>query len=217
MVSTGVLIYINQSREAYEYATISPRENEQIMSRGEREQDKVAILSDLIKRGREGDTQAMEAIYEQYKRPLFNLIYRFTNNFHTAEDLLQETFLKIFSHLQDVEKVELFKHWLYRIAVNTCYSYLRGTRVKHRKTVSLSEIEGRLEEKTNKSQDREMRSSLDEAIKSLAPKLKCVFLLHDVQGFKHEEIAQMFGWSVGTSKSQLFKARMRIKNYFENN
>lgn len=175
----------------------------------------VALLKDLIERSQEGDTQALEALYKKYKRPLFNLAYRHTYNTEVAEDLLQDIFVKIFTNLQGLQNAETFNGWVYRIALNTCYSYLRSMRSKHKKTVSLSEVERVIQTDHNGVQERVMKRPLDEAIQSLPKGLRSVFLLHDVQGFKHEEIAKMLGCSAGTSKSQLFKARMKIRAYLK--
>lgn len=175
-----------------------------------------SALKELIKRSREGDIQAVEAIYELFNRPLYNLVYRYTFNREVAEDLLQDIFVKIFINLKNLRRDDTFVGWLYRIAINTCYSYLRGSRRPLQKTISLSEIEGRIDERKHKSGDKMMKKSLDNAIQSLPGKLKTIFLLHDVQGFKHREIARMLGCSVGTSKSQLFKARMKIRKHLKN-
>jgi RNA polymerase sigma-70 factor (ECF subfamily) len=77
-------------------------------------------------------------------------------------------------------------------------------------------VEGTIEGKTNESGDKTMKKSLDDAIQNLPDKMKGVFLLHDVQGFKHREIARMLGCSMGTSKSQLSKARMKIREHLKN-
>ena len=182
----------------------------------ETEFERADSLIDLVKRSREGDMEAMEATYERYKRPVFNIIYRYTYNRDVAEDLLQDIFIKIFTHLHTLKGDDTFGGWLYRIAINTCYSYLRGEKSRFQKNVPLSEVEGKLEEKIDDSGDRMMRKTLEEAIQKLPHKSKTIFLLHDVQGFKHEEIAQTLGCSVGTSKSQLFKARMKIREYLKN-
>jgi len=174
------------------------------------------FLKDLIKRGREGDIQALEAIYKQFNRPLFNLVYRYTYNREIAEDLLQDIFIKVFSHLQDIRNEETFVGWIYRIAINTCYSYLRRKKSQLQRTIPLNEVEGTIEGKTNESGDQIMKKSLDDAVKILPDKMKSIFLLHDVQGFKHKEIARMLGCSMGTSKSQLFKARMKIRESLKN-
>jgi RNA polymerase sigma-70 factor (ECF subfamily) len=175
-----------------------------------------SVLKDLIVRSRKGDIQAMEAIYERFNRSIFNLVYRHTNNREIAEDLLQDIFIKIFTRLQDLRTEDTFVGWLYRIALNTCYSYLRSSKSTLQRTLSLSEIEGRINGQTYESRDRMIKESLDDAIQSLSGKLKTIFLLHDVQGFKHKEIALMLSCSVGTSKSQLFKARMKIRKYLKN-
>lgn len=169
----------------------------------------------LIKRSQKGDIEAMEALYELYKRPLFTLVYRHTFNFEVAEDLLQDIFLKIFTHLQDIKNEETFKGWVYRLALNVCYSYHRWKKVKLQKTIPLAKVENTIHEKPYETDERMMHRPLDEAIQGLPHKLRSIFLLHDAQGFKHEEIAQVLGCSVGTSKSQLFKARMRIREYLK--
>ncbi len=175
----------------------------------------ISLLEDLINRSRGGDVKAMEAIYERFNRPLFSLIYRYTSNREVAEDLLQDVFLKIFSNLQTLRKTDTFVSWMYRIAVNTCFGYLRGSKNRVQRTVPLNDVKERISEDAAKSSDKLMKKSLDDAIHSLPTRMKTIFLLHDVQGFKHEEIALMLGCSVGTSKSQLFKARMKIREHLE--
>ncbi|MBN2408845.1 MAG: RNA polymerase sigma factor [Candidatus Aminicenantes bacterium] len=177
----------------------------------------LATLSSLILRSQQGDERAMEEIYDRYKRPLYNLAYRYTFDRVTAEDLLQDIFIKIFTHMKDVQKDATFVAWMYRIAVNTCYSFLRSRRSRNGKTLSLSEVEGKKEEAVYDGHEDSLAKALEEALKGLAERLRSVFLLHDVQGYKHEEIARMLGISAGTSKSQLFKARMRIREWLKEN
>ncbi len=175
----------------------------------------LASLSSLILRSQSGDEHAMEEIYNRYKMPLFHLAYRFTFDRVTAEDLLQDIFIKIFTHMKDVQKDETFVAWMYRIAINTCYSFLRRRRSREGKMIALSEVEGKKEEAVYDDHESGLAKPLDQALRELPERLRAVFLLHDVQGYKHEEIAQMLGVSVGTSKSQLFKARMRIREYLK--
>jgi len=172
-------------------------------------------LDALILRARTGDAVAMEGIYGRYKTALFNLAYRYSYNRAAAEDLLQEIFIKIFTHIGDVEQTKTFTGWIYRIALNTCYSYLREKRVELQKAVPLDAVEGVVHEPGNAEADRDLRKSLDEAIAGLPPKLREIFLLHDVEGFKHQEIASVLGLSAGTSKSQLFKARLKIREFLK--
>jgi RNA polymerase sigma-70 factor (ECF subfamily) len=177
-------------------------------------------LAALLKESQAGDHEAMEKIYELYRKPLFNLAYRYTYNLAVAEDLLQDIFIKIFTNLGNVQNEKTFVAWMYRIAINTCYSFLRDRKGRASRTIALSSVEGRKEEAVYDRHEESLQKPLDEAIDRLPDRLKAVFLLHDVQGFKHEEIARMLGFTVGTSKSQLFKARLKIrallkeKNYF---
>jgi RNA polymerase sigma-70 factor (ECF subfamily) len=172
-----------------------------------------ARLEELVSRGRTGDLAAMESIYEMFKGPVFGLVYRYAQNRAVAEDLLQDVFLKIFTHMRDVREAATFPGWVFRIALNTAYSHLRQKRVQTEKVVSLSDLEGRIEEPGAEPVERDLQGPLEKAIQSLAPRLRSVFVLHDVQGFKHEEIARTLGCAVGTSKSQLFKARIKVREY----
>ncbi|MHB8054483.1 MAG: RNA polymerase sigma factor [Candidatus Aminicenantales bacterium] len=170
-------------------------------------------LADLIARGRTGETAAMEEIYRRFKTALFNLAFRYSYDRATAEDLLQEIFIKVFTHLDDVKNPDTFAGWVFRIGLNTCYSHLRSRRPEMEKSVPLENIEGTFRGAAEENPARDARRPLDEGIALLPEKLREIFLLHDVQGFKHEEIARLLGLSVGTSKSQLFKARLRMRAY----
>ncbi len=170
-----------------------------------------ALLAGLIERGRAGDLGAMEALYGMFKGPVFSLMYRHTANRAVAEDLLQDVFLKIFSHLRDVRDAATFSGWVFRIALNTCYSHLRQKKAQAGRDVPLDGLEGRIADDAAAPVERDLKGPLEQAVKSLPAGLRTVFLLHDVQGYKHEEIARLMKCSAGTSKSQLFKARMRLR------
>jgi RNA polymerase sigma-70 factor (ECF subfamily) len=172
-----------------------------------------ARLADLVSRGRQGDLMAMESLYEMFKRPVLGLAYRHTMNSAAAEDLLQDIFLKVFSHLGDVRDADTFPAWVFRIALNTCYSYLRQKKAKGDQDISLSEIEETVVIESFQPAVRDLKEPLEKAIQSLPPRLKSVFVLHDVEGYKHEEISRLLGCTVGTSKSQLFKARMKLRAF----
>lgn len=172
-----------------------------------------ALLEGLVARGRTGDLEAMEALYGMFKGPVFGLVYRYAQNRAAAEDLLQDVFLKVFSHMRGVREAATFPAWVYKIALNTAYSHLRKKRSQSEKLVPLDGLEGRIEEPGAEPVERDLQGPLEEAIKALAPRLRSVFVLHDVQGFKHEEIARTLGCAVGTSKSQLFKARIKVRAY----
>jgi RNA polymerase sigma-70 factor (ECF subfamily) len=168
-------------------------------------------LARLIERSQRGDERAMEAIYARYKTALFNLAYRYTYDRATAEDLLQEIFIKVFTHIGGVNRTATFTAWVYRIALNTCYSHLRSRKAEFRDAVPLDDVEPFIHSGRNEEAGGDLRKHLDEAIALLPRGLREIFILHDVQGFKHGEIARTLRLSVGTSKSQLFKARLRLR------
>jgi RNA polymerase sigma-70 factor (ECF subfamily) len=174
-------------------------------------------IDEIIRRSQSGDKKAMESLYEAYKTSIFNLAFRYTYNRAIAEDLLHDIFIKVFSHIHELTTEEAFKGWMYRIAVNTCLSHIRSSKSKVKNTVSLEDVGYGLNDRTSLApENRVMNRPLEQAIKALPSKLKSVFILHDIQGYKHSEVAQMLGWSVGTSKSQLFKARMKIRHSLMN-
>jgi RNA polymerase sigma-70 factor (ECF subfamily) len=172
-------------------------------------------LSQLIKDGVRGNSSALEALYNRFKVPLYNLAYRYTRNAAAAEDILQETFIKVFTHLGDIDRAETFPAWVYRVGVNASLSYLRSRKRELQTTVPLDDVEGRREAASLDPDMSHLRRPIEEAVNSLSEKLRGVFILHDIQGFKHEEIARTLGCSVGTSKSQLFKARRKIRQYLK--
>jgi len=174
-----------------------------------------ARLEELVRRGREGDLTAMESIYGMFKGPVFGLVYRYAQNRAAAEDLLQDVFLKIFGNMRNVRDAATFPGWVFRIALNTAYSYLRQKRTQADRNVPLDDVAGKIEDRTSAPVEKDVHGPLEEAVRALAPRLRSVFLLHDVQGFKHEEIARTLGCAVGTSKSQLFKARIKVREYLK--
>lgn len=170
-----------------------------------------AALERLLEGARSGDEEVREALYDTYKARIFGLACRYTCDPVAAEDLLQDIFIKIFTHLDDVRDASTLSAWVYRISLNACYSHLRGKRIRSRTMVPLSAIEDGPAEATYDTHEAELRGPIEEALRELPARLRSVFTLHDVEGFKHEEISRILGCSVGTSKSQLFKARMKIR------
>ncbi len=154
-----------------------------------------------------GDTRAMETIYTAYKTPLYNLAYRFTYAGTGAEDLLQEIFIKVFRNIHSLKKPGAFDAWIYRIAANTCISFGRK-----RKMIEEEYLDGQRYAGGSNGRDHHIRLNLEQVVRKLPAKQRAVFVLHDVQGFTHRDIAGMMKCSEGTSKSQLYKARMKLRN-----
>jgi RNA polymerase sigma-70 factor, ECF subfamily len=200
-----------QYRSSYPVDYVRIDENDKGLIMTQTAQSGISIPADLIRRCREGDRQAMEEVYERLKAPFFGLVFRYTRDRASAEDVLQDVFIKIFTHLDNLDKDEAFLGWAYRIAVNTGLSHVRHNKMLLKKSVPLNGVNHTLGDSEAEDRENLVKKSLEKALTHLTSKLKSVFILHDVQGFKHHEIAQMMGCSVGTSKSQLFKARKKIR------
>jgi len=172
--------------------------------------------AEAIERAKQGDAAAFEVLYNLHKRRVYSLCLRMTTNTAEAEDLTQEAFLQLFRKIGTFRGESAFSTWLHRMAVNVVLMQLRK---KGLQLVPLEdETEG--EEETPKkdygAQDAVLAGSIDRlqlknAIDRLPPGYRSIFVLHDVEGFEHNEIAQMVGCSIGNSKSQLHKARMKLR------
>lgn len=168
-------------------------------------------LEELLGCCRQGQLEAMEGLYNLYKKKVFGLAYRLTRHQQVAEDLTQDIFLKIFSSLPEVKRADLFPAWVYRLAVNTCYSYLRRERSLEQKLRLLVPEEAKQNRQEHDPAAGDLAKAVQQALSSLPEKLRMVFILHEVEGLTHEEIGARLGCQSGTSKSQLFKARLKLR------
>jgi RNA polymerase sigma-70 factor (ECF subfamily) len=165
-----------------------------------------------------GDSNAFERLYKLHSRRVYGLCLRLAGNPTEAEDLTQEAFLQLFRKIHTFRGESSFSTWLHRLAVNIA---LMRFRKKKRPEVSLDASaepgEGRSEPLLELGGfDLRLSGVLDhvnlsKAIDQLAEGYKQIFILHDVEGYGHKEIAEILGCSVGTSKSQLFKARLVLR------
>ena len=173
--------------------------------------------AEAIERAKQGDAAAFEALYHLHKRRVYSLCLRMTANTAAAEDLTQEAFLQLFRKIGTFRGESAFSTWLHRMAVNVVLMQLRK---KGLPVVSLEETMESEEEAPRKepgAEDVNLAGSIDRlrlehAIGSLPPGYRMIFLLHDVEGYEHNEIAGMVGCSIGNSKSQLHKARMKLRD-----
>ena len=175
--------------------------------------------AEAIRRTVEGDSEAFEYLYLTYKTRVYLACLRLSGNSSTAEDLLQETFMLAFRHIASFRGDCRFSTWLFRIATNAALMKLR--RVKARiQEVSFDELQedncstrhaGKLEARLGRNDRSDERIQLEHAIATLPPGYKAMFMLHDVDGYEHSEIARVMGCTVGTTKSQLHKARAKLR------
>lgn len=160
-----------------------------------------------------GNLAAFEKLYAKYHRRTYSLCLRMTNNVAEAEDLTQEAFIQLFRKVGSFRGDSAFTTWFHRLTVNQVLMYFRKRSVKNEKTTEDGEMpEKILLNKKYQSQTPILnRMDLKKAITELPPGYRSVFVLHDVEGFEHTEVARILGISVGTSKSQLHKARLKLR------
>ena len=174
-----------------------------------------------IEAAKQGSAEAFEILYHAHKRRIYSLCLRMTGNTAEAEDLTQEAFLQLFRKIGTFRGESAFSTWMHRLAVNIVLMRLRK---KGLVTSSLDEpadpdYEGSRTRDFG-SEDLALTGSVDRivlenAIQALPPGYRMIFFLHDVEGYEHQEIAGMMGCSVGNSKSQLHKARMKLRELLQ--
>jgi len=179
--------------------------------------------ADAIRRAQQGDSDSFEALYTFHKRRVYSLCLRMTGNTAEAEDLTQEAFLQLYRKIATFRGESAFSTWLHRLSVNVVLMHLRK---KGLPEVSLQEtLEPADEDGPRKdigSHDQVLDGSLDRvnlqrAVETLPPGYRIIFVLHDIEGYEHNEIAERMGCSIGNSKSQLHKARMKLRDVLKNN
>lgn len=170
----------------------------------------------LIQRCLNGDISAFRELYDQHNEGIFNIAMRMHHNIQDAEDALQETFVRIFKALPGFKGECKLSTWIYKILLNTCFSSLKQKKSTAERVLNLSKDE--LPDSTGQHENPLNNMILEQEIASLPVGYRSAFVLHEVEGFSHEEIAEMLEITVGTSKSQLFKAkkmlRKRLKAFF---
>ena len=160
-----------------------------------------------------GDTNAFEKLYVRHHRRVYALCLRMTKNVAEAEDLAQDAFIQLFRKIGSFRGDSAFTTWLHRLVVNQVLMYFRQRRLKTERTSAEAETPEpivRGSENPNKMRVFD-RLSLDHALKQLPRGYRSVFVLHDIEGREHDEIAKILGVAPGTSKSQLHKARMKLR------
>jgi RNA polymerase sigma-70 factor, ECF subfamily len=199
-----------------------PKEAQLLGKDREKDRGNDSNEAELIERAKQGDAQAFQALYDKHKRRVYSLCLRMTANTAEAEDLTQEAFLQLYRKIGTFRGESAFSTWLHRLSVNVVLMQLRK---KTLPVVSLEETtEG--EEDTPKkdfgAEDLALAGSIDrlqlqKAVDDLPPGYRMIFVLHDIEGYEHNEIATIVGCSIGNSKSQLHKARMKLRDLLKMN
>ncbi len=192
------------------------------MSRPRRTESSDLSEADAIRLAQQGDTAAFERIYRLHNRRVYALCLRMVGNTAEAEDLTQEAFLQLFRKIHTFRGDSAFSTWLHRLSVNVVLMKLR------KKTLPETSLEETTEPDEETGGPRKDvggpdllltgsldRVNLQRAIEQLPPGYRAAFVLHDIQGYEHNEIAEIMGCSIGNSKSQLHKARMRLRELLQ--
>ena len=177
--------------------------------------------SDLVARAKAGDAQAFTELVTHYQRKIYRLAKHITQNDEDAEDVLQETFLKAYEHLDNFQGNSKFYTWIVRIGVNESLMKLRKR--KGDRTVPLDEPVDTGEEMVSREiavwednpeqrySHEEMQQILDEAVQTLKPDFRTVFILRDIEELSTEETAETLGISIPAVKSRLLRARLALR------
>jgi RNA polymerase sigma-70 factor, ECF subfamily len=164
--------------------------------------------TELIRRAQAGEEAALRTLYRRYAPRVNAVVRRMAGDDALAEDWAQEAWMRVFRALPEFRGDSAFTTWLHRVAVNSALQGLRSrSRHDQRETVLPAERAG------PPAAPPVLRVALERAVGRLPEGMRQVLVLHDVEGFTHEEIGEMLGIAAGTSKSQLFKARAKMREF----
>jgi RNA polymerase sigma-70 factor, ECF subfamily len=158
-----------------------------------------------------------DELYRKHYRRVYSICLRMTGNVAEAEDLTQEVFIQLHRKLGSFRGESAFTTWLHRLTVNQVLMHFRKRSVKSELTTDDGEIPDSIDPDTLNPEAMPIvdRISIETAISQLPPGYRTAFILHDVEGYEHEEIARILGCSPGTSKSQLHKARLKLRRLIQ--
>jgi RNA polymerase sigma-70 factor (ECF subfamily) len=164
---------------------------------------------ELIARCLAGDTDAERALYDAHVDRVYRLVHRMAGDGDLAQDFTQETFIRAFERLEQYRGDASLATWLHSIAVSVTLNGMRKVQRIRLRTTDLSETPLLASEARDLPPD--LRTRLFQAIDALSEKLRPVFIMHDIEGYTHEEIGVTLGIPTGTSKARLFDARAKLR------
>ena len=165
----------------------------------------------LIARVLAGDPTAERALYDAHVDRVYRLVYRLAGEVDRAQDYTQETFIRAFARLADFRGEAALSTWIGSIAVSVALNGIRRLKRHRNRELDLEVVEPALPGAAPVAAEPDLKERLARAIDDLPEGYRTVFVLHDVEGYTHEEIGQVLGVQSGTSKAQLFRARARLR------
>ena len=173
---------------------------------------------ELIKQFQDGDVSAYNHLVYRYKDRLFNYIYQFMRDVDISEDILQDTFLKLYTHKDSYKQIAKFSTWIYTIAGNFAKTELRKT--KRRKTYSHSDLsfepsnfdikDSSSNNPDNKFLNNSLKENLNQCLSVLPLNFKTIIILRDIQELSYDEVSKIVELPLGTVKSRINRARLKL-------
>ncbi|CAN5439115.1 RNA polymerase sigma factor [soil metagenome] len=172
---------------------------------------------ELTQLAAKGNMTAFEEIYNRHHRRVYSICLRMLQNTTEAEDLTQDVFIQLHRKIGSFRGDSAFTTWLHRLTVNQVLMHFRKRNVKFEKTTEEGETPVQVVSGTQNPRKMPVvdKIAIENAIEKLPNGYRNVFVLHDVEGYEHEEVARILGCSVGTSKSQLHKARLKLRKLLQ--
>ena len=169
----------------------------------------------LVRTAAHGGMMALGTLYERHHRQVYSVCLRMTNNSAEAEDLTQEVFIHLVRKLASFRGESQFSSWLYRLTVNVVLMHFRRVRVRREQL--FDDFENQVPARPRQSAGAQItdRIALNSALAKLSNGCRKVFVLFDVEGYSHDEIAQLLGCTTGTTKSQLHNARLKLRRLLD--
>ena len=178
---------------------------------------------ELVDRVKSGDIDAFEEIIAKYEKRVFGLIYNMLKNDNDIEDIAQDIFIKVYKNIDKFHGNSSLYTWIYRIATNMCLDYMKKKKnviyIDEKVQLDDGEVELQLpsDEKLQEElyEEKEMKQKLNKAIDKLPDKQKAMIILRDIKGLSYEEISEVLEIKLGTVKSQINRARLKLKEILE--
>ncbi len=172
---------------------------------------------ELARKAATGDMFSFEELYQRHHRRVYSICLRMLQSPSEAEDLTQDVFIQLYRKIGSFRGDSAFTTWLHRMTVNQVLMHFRKRNVKFEKTTEEGDTPVQIVNGTENHRKMPIvdKIALENAIAQLPNGYQSVFVLHDVEGYEHEEVARILGCSVGTSKSQLHKARLKLRKLLQ--
>ena len=198
-------------------ATESGKDSKSFLKSEEKIDVKTAKDFDLTQAAANGNMMAFEEVYNRHHRRVYSICLRMLQNATEAEDLTQDVFIQLHRKIGSFRGDSAFTTWLHRMTVNQVLMHFRKRNVKFEKTTEEGETPVQIVGGTENPLKMPVvdKIAIEHAIEQLPTGYRNVFVLHDVEGYEHEEVARILGCSVGTSKSQLHKARLKLRKLLQ--